>query len=133
VRSAVSTTRIMAATSSPRIWPGWVPATARGSGPRSATWRRVSCAGALSLRCGRRVTLARYAAEDPTRVTDQLHMAATLVGETLGGIDDAGWRRECIYNFPAPARRSVAWLGAHTLHEGEHHLGDLDRAIAAVG
>ncbi len=41
-----------------------------------------------------RVTLARYAAEDPTRVADQLHMAATLVGETFGGIDDAGWRRE---------------------------------------
>lgn len=79
-----------------------------------------------------RAILARYAAEDPNRVADQLDVAATLAADAFGHVDEAGWHRECIYNFPAPARRSVAWLGAHTLHEGEHHLRDVDRVLAVV-
>lgn len=79
-----------------------------------------------------RVVLARYAAQDPERVAGQLAMAASLVADAFRNLDEPGWRRECVYNFPAPARRSVAWLGAHTLHEGEHHLRDVDRALAVA-
>ncbi len=79
-----------------------------------------------------RVILARYAAQDPGRVADQLDLAATLVADAFSHVDDAGWLRECTYNFPAPATRSVAWLGAHTLHEGEHHLTDVDRVLESV-
>ncbi len=77
-----------------------------------------------------RVVLACYAGQDPARVADQLDVAAALVADAFSHVDDAGWARECIYNFPAPATRSVAWLGAHTLHEGEHHLTDVDRILA---
>ncbi len=79
-----------------------------------------------------RVVLARYADEDPGRVADQLNLGATLAADAFGQLDENAWSRECIYNFPAPARRSVAWLGAHTLHEGEHHLADVDRVIRLV-
>jgi heme-degrading monooxygenase HmoA len=79
-----------------------------------------------------RVVLARYGDADPGRVADELDMAATLVADAFERLDADAWGRECIYNFPAPARRSVAWLGAHTLHEGEHHLADVDRVMALV-
>ena len=72
-----------------------------------------------------RVVLARYGDADPERVADQLDMAATMLADAFERLDTDAWGRECIYNFPAPARRSVAWLGAHTLHEGEHHLADV--------
>ena len=77
-----------------------------------------------------RVILARYAQQDPNRVAAQLDVAATLVADAFSHVDRTGWHRECIYNFPAPATRSVSWLGAHTLHEGEHHLADVDRILA---
>lgn len=79
-----------------------------------------------------RVVLARYGDADPGRVADELDMAAMLVADAFERLDADEWGRECIYNFPAPARRSVAWLGAHTLHEGEHHLADVDRVMALV-
>lgn len=76
-----------------------------------------------------RVSLARYREANPGTVAAQLGMVAELVAGAFEGIDDAGWRRECIYNFPAPARRSVGWLATHTVHEGEHHLADIDRVL----
>lgn len=79
-----------------------------------------------------RVSLAHYQEASPESVSAQLGMAAELTAAAFGGIDEAGWRRECIYNFPEPARRSVAWLAAHTLHEGEHHLGDIDRVLTTL-
>jgi len=36
------------------------------------------------------------------------------------------------YPWPAPAERDVAWVGRHTVHEGEHHLMDVRRVLAAV-
>lgn len=91
------------------------------------------CPSFVPIYVEQRVILARYAAQDPGRVADQVDMAAALAADAFGHVDGAGWRRECVYNFPAPARRSIAWLGAHTLHEGEHHLDDVDRVLAAAG
>jgi hypothetical protein len=39
-------------------------------------------------------------------------------------------RRRLIYNWPDARELDVLWLAAHTLHEGQHHLGDFD-AVAA--
>ena len=55
-----------------------------------------------------RVVLARHGDAHPGRVADELDMAATLVADAFERLDANAWRRECIYNFPAPARRSVA-------------------------
>jgi hypothetical protein len=78
----------------------------------------------------RRAELARYAEEDPAVVTDELEMAAHLFARSLAGLDPAAWDRTCTYNYPEPVVRTVAWLAAHTLHEGEHHLADIDRGLA---
>jgi DinB superfamily len=77
-----------------------------------------------------RVSLARYTAEDPDRVATQIDVALDLLNHALVGMDGAGWRRQCVYNFPVPSERSILWLAQHTLHEGEHHLLDIDRSIA---
>lgn len=90
------------------------------------------CPSLAPMHREQRVVLARYAAQDPETVAGQLAMAASLVADAFGDLDEPGRRRECVYNFPTPARRSVAWLGAHTLHEGEHHLQDVDRVLAAA-
>ncbi len=79
----------------------------------------------------RRAVLARYDAEDPSRVADEIATAASLIAWAFSGLDTAAWARRCIYNFPEPAERSVEWLAQHTLHEGVHHLFDIDRILSA--
>jgi hypothetical protein len=39
------------------------------------------------------------------------------------------WNRTAIYNYPAPTERTMVWLGRHTIHEGRHHLRDVDAAL----
>ena len=77
-----------------------------------------------------RVGLARYAAEDPDRVATQIDIAIDLLNHVLVGLDAAGWQRQCVYNFPVPTVRNLLWLAQHTLHEGEHHLFDIDRVTS---
>lgn len=77
-----------------------------------------------------RATLARYAEEDPRLLAREVEMAAQLISRALAGLDPAAWHRRCICNYPEPAERTVAWLARHTLHEGEHHLADIERMLA---
>jgi DinB superfamily len=77
-----------------------------------------------------RVVLARYNEEEPEQVAMQTELAARLVSWAFAGLDGPDWDRFCIYNFPEPAERSLLWLAQHTLHEGEHHLRDIDRVVA---
>lgn len=79
-----------------------------------------------------RVTLARYNQQDPGEVAEQLGMAARLIAQAFGALDSAQLQRRCIYNFPAPTERPLLWVGQHTVHEGEHHLRDIDRVLARV-
>jgi S-DNA-T family DNA segregation ATPase FtsK/SpoIIIE len=79
-----------------------------------------------------RVTLARYNAQDPEEVAAQLATAARLIAQAFDGLDAVQLQRLCIYNFPAPAERPVLWIGQHTVHEGEHHLRDIQGGLACV-
>jgi len=79
----------------------------------------------------RRAVLARYDEEDPERLADEIVVAAGLFARAFGGLDADAWSRRCIYNFPEPAERSVEWLAQHTLHEGVHHLFDVDRILGS--
>ncbi|MCU4185624.1 hypothetical protein K6U06_14750 [Acidiferrimicrobium sp. IK] len=65
-------------------------------------------------------------------MAEEVGVAAALVAQSFGGIDEAAWHRECMYSFPAPSKRDIVWLAAHTLHEGEHHLRDFDRVMEQV-
>ena len=68
----------------------------------------------------------RYNEQDPLVVAAELAAAAEELAVTLEGLDEAGWSRTGIYNWPAPAERDLAWLARHTVHEGLHHLRDVD-------
>jgi DNA segregation ATPase FtsK/SpoIIIE, S-DNA-T family len=79
-----------------------------------------------------RVALCRYNAQAVPDVLDQLAMAAELCALVFQDLDAAAWGRRLVYPWPAPAERDVAWVGRHAVHEGEHHLMDVLRVLAAV-
>jgi DinB family protein len=73
----------------------------------------------------RRATTARYASEAPSDVADHVRTAADLLVWVFDGLDDEQLARPCMYNYPEPAQKSVAWLLVHTTHEVIHHEGDV--------
>ena len=79
-----------------------------------------------------RVTLARYNTQDPAEVADQLATTARLIAQAFDALDPVQLQRLCIYNFPAPAERSLLWVGQNAVHEGEHHLRDVEGVVALV-
>jgi S-DNA-T family DNA segregation ATPase FtsK/SpoIIIE len=79
-----------------------------------------------------RVALARYDAHPPRQVAVQLGVAVELCATVFEGLTPDQWNRPLIYNYPAPTSRDVAWLARNTVHEVEHHLGDIRSVIAAV-
>jgi S-DNA-T family DNA segregation ATPase FtsK/SpoIIIE len=79
-----------------------------------------------------RVTLARYSAQDPAEVAEQLSIAARLIAQAFDALAPAQLQRRCRYPFPAPAERPLLWVGQHTVHEGEHHLRDIEEVLTRV-
>jgi hypothetical protein len=79
-----------------------------------------------------RVGLARYDAHAPEEVAHQLGVAAELCATVFEELTGEQQTRPLIYNFPAPMERDVAWLGRNTVHEGEHHLGDVRQVLLAT-
>jgi len=67
----------------------------------------------------------RYNEQDPAVVARELLAATEALASLLEGLDDAGWARTGIYNYPEPAVRTVEWIAIHTNHEMLHHRGDL--------
>ncbi|MGA2803721.1 MAG: DinB family protein [Acidimicrobiales bacterium] len=76
-----------------------------------------------------RASLARYGAEEPADVGRELKVAAEMLAWAFEGLDEAQWQRHCLYNS---TERTVVWLGRHALHEGEHHLRDIDAALRSA-
>jgi hypothetical protein len=79
-----------------------------------------------------RVTLARYNVQDPEEAAAQLATAARLIAQAFDALDPEQLQRRCLYNFPAPAARSLLWVGQHAIHEGEHHFRDIGGGLARV-
>jgi len=79
-----------------------------------------------------RVSLARYDAHAAPVVLDQLGMAAELCAVTFEAFDAAGRDRRLVYPWPEATERDLGWVGRHAVHEGEHHLMDVRRVLAAV-
>jgi hypothetical protein len=78
-----------------------------------------------------RVVHDGYAAQDPQDVARQLVDAADLFANDLDLLDDATWPRGVVYGYPPPPRRrTLAWVAVHTVHELQHHLGDITRSLA---
>jgi S-DNA-T family DNA segregation ATPase FtsK/SpoIIIE len=79
-----------------------------------------------------RVVRDRYNEQDPTEVEQQLTMAARALADRFATLSPEQLARTAIYNYPAPARRTIAWIGRHTVHEGHHHLRDMEHAVDVV-
>ncbi len=78
-----------------------------------------------------RAGLTRYAEEDPAQVLAQLGVAADMAAWTFASLDGSQWLRDCVYNYPEPAARGLAWVGRHTVHEAVHHLADIRRILGS--
>jgi hypothetical protein len=72
-----------------------------------------------------RVVEERYNEQDPGVVAGEITAAADAFDATLGALDDAGWARRGLYNYPEPQLRTVEWIAVHTLHELLHHRVDI--------
>jgi DinB superfamily len=74
----------------------------------------------------------RYNDQDPHQVATELVAAADALVADLNSLDDAGWARTGIYNYPTRQLRNVNWIARHTTHELSHHLTDVDRVLLAA-
>ena len=79
-----------------------------------------------------RVERDGYNEQDPVAVGDALAGAAERMAADLEALDADGWGRTAVYNWPEVAERTMEWVARHTLHELEHHLGDLEWALAGA-
>jgi hypothetical protein len=79
-----------------------------------------------------RADLVGYSTEDPVTVAAELAVAAELLGRLFARMSEEQFRRIVLYNFPEPAPQDLAWVGRHTIHEGEHHLADVRSVLARV-
>jgi len=79
----------------------------------------------------RRAVDEGYDRQNPAEVALALLAAGVDLAELLSRLDDAGWGRTGVYEFPEPAVRDVDWMARHTLHELTHHLMDVDRGLGA--
>jgi hypothetical protein len=59
-------------------------------------------------------------------------VAAELGGGTFESLGAAGRARRLVYPWPEATERDLGWVGRHAVHEGEHHLMDVRRVLAAV-
>jgi DinB superfamily len=81
----------------------------------------------VSMRREERVIEERYNEQEPSQVAREITDAAEDFAVMLDTLDDRAWERTGIYNWPTSRVRTVEWIGRHTIHEGEHHLLDIDR------
>jgi hypothetical protein len=84
-----------------------------------------------SMRRNERAVEDAYNEQDPATVRRELKTAVSALVDQLESLPEAGWSRRGLYLWPATELRSVEWIGRHTVHEGRHHLFDIDRLLAA--
>jgi hypothetical protein len=68
---------------------------------------------------------AAYNSQDTAVVVRELAAAADDLATAFGLLDSRGLARIGVFPWPRPAERTMLWLGQHSVHEGEHHLGDI--------
>jgi hypothetical protein len=84
------------------------------------------------MRRDERVAELRYNEQDREAVADQLDANAVALADAFEALTPEQWDRQCLYLYPDPENptaRDMRWLGTHTVHEGNHHLLDVGRAL----
>ncbi|MDE3076443.1 MAG: DinB family protein [Chloroflexota bacterium] len=76
-----------------------------------------------------RVGLARYNEDEPATVAAEIEFAGGLLARSFERLDETQWQWTCVYSYPAPTTRTVAWVGRQTMHEAIHHALDISRLL----
>lgn len=84
------------------------------------------------MRREERVIELRYNEQATAEVAKQLAAAAGALADAFADLGEDQWQRRVIYNYPKPWSRTLAWVGQHTVHEGVHHLGDVERVLGSI-
>ncbi len=79
----------------------------------------------IPMRRDERVVEDRYNEQDPATVASEIEDAGNAFYEYLESLDDSGWLRQGVYNYPEPQLRTVEWITIHTVHELLHHRVDI--------
>ena len=82
-----------------------------------------------SMRREERVTEERYNEQDPAAVGVEIAVAADELATTLEKLSDRDWLREGVYSYPTRQLRSAEWIARNTIHEGLHHIMDIERQL----
>jgi len=85
-----------------------------------------------SMRREERVTEERYNEQSPSQVANELGASADALADAFGALDEAGWQRTGVYSWPERRPRTLEWVARHSVHEGEHHIMDIERLAAAL-
>lgn len=73
-----------------------------------------------------------YNESDPIVVVDELGAAAEAFAAAVEAVPAGSWGRTAVYGYPEPTERTAAWLVAHSVHEGHHHLLDIGRRLRSA-
>ena len=79
-----------------------------------------------------RVDLGLYAADPADAVGSELRAASAMFIRLFDAIDQPLLVRTVRYGFPAPASRSLLWMGQQAVHEVEHHRRDITENLTGV-
>lgn len=72
----------------------------------------------------------RYNEQDPSVVRSEIIEAADSLAAAFAALDRDGWQRTGVYTYPTEEVRTVEWVGRHTIHEGVHHVLDIERQLS---
>ena len=84
-----------------------------------------------SMQREERVVRDRYNEQDPGTVLDGLGANAEELAALLGAVPSESWARTGLH--PTTGERDLQWMAANCVHEGRHHLMDVERVLRAVG
>ena len=79
-----------------------------------------------------RVERLRYNEQPPDEVSAEIAANAEEIAAAFAALSPEQWSRRGVYGYPEPTERDVLWIGRHTVHEGQHHLLDVGRALRAA-
>jgi len=77
--------------------------------------------GFTSMYPDARVVNAHYDRESALEVGQELAVAANLAARVIGRLSPEQLDRRCIYMYPEPTERDLAWVVRNTVHEVVHH------------
>ena len=81
------------------------------------------------MRRDERVTEERYNEQEPEHVAFDIAAAAGALASALDHLSPKSWEREGLYNYPTQQLRSIEWIARNTIHEGVHHILDIERLV----